>query len=252
MRVAEHNGVLGYSVLRLPPSPPTTLAMLQCRMVQCFFSLFLSPIHYPPSFPCVHSVPTTAGDKEELLDLPPTTPQESSVSGTPQMSRRQKLSDRIHELNKGLEEEQQQELGHAFETDGEGKWGYSASEQQQVNRHYYQHHEYEDQVQKKMNRQPHHNKPNRIVFHEEDSCSTTQFAHLATDRAMGFRIAPPRNSISDDDEEDEEGETGDVEDEDDYYFDENYDDCDVDESTTLRKPSSSSGNHHQVKKIVNR
>lgn len=236
-------------------TPPPHCATQNGTMFPFSFSLSLFPLRL------------TAGDKEELLDLPPTTPQESSTSGTPQMSRRQRLSDRIHELNKELEGEQQQhhDMGaeeqggyrNAYE-DGEGKGsaGYSTSEH--FNQHEYHDDDYEDQVQHKRQHHRHSHshsrlKPNRIVFQEDSN----RFATLAADRAMGFRIAPPRNSLSDDDEADDDSVADEDEDEDDFYFDENYDDCDVDESTTLRKPSSSSSSghhhhHHQVKKIVNR
>lgn len=180
------------------------------------------PFHAYRTVQCLFSVSTlclTAGDKEELLDLPTTTPQ-GSCATTPQMTRRQRLSDRIHELNRGLEEEREE---GEFE-DGEGEGGY-----------YDQQNGDGSQVQ----RNHHYHKPNRIMF-----------AHLAADRAMGFRIRPPPASVSSEEDDDEI-----EDDEDDFYFDENYEDCDVDESTTLRKPStagavcSSSG---QVKKIVNR
>lgn len=152
------------------------------------------------------------------------------------MTRRQLLSDRIHELNRGLEEE-----GGEFE-DGEGEGGF-----------YHQAHRARREVQLRQHDHIHH-KPNRIMFDEDSN----RFAQLAASRAMGFRIqASAQHSLSDEDDDDaraavnevQEKEEEDDEEDDDFYFDEQYDDCDVDESTTLRKPTATSG---QVKKIVNR
>ena len=72
--------------------------------------------------------------------------------------------------------------------------------------------------------------------------NSNRFAHLATDRAMGFRIRPARSSLSENSDDSEEvhsvngGVNESEEDDDDSYFDGCFDEHDVDENTTLRKP----------------
>lgn len=182
-----------------------------------------------PSMPCprterynvsslVSTLCLTAGDKEELLDLPT-----DAVATTPQGSytRRQRLSDRIHELNKDLEEEREG-----------GQWEVAGNYP----------HDTDGQV--------HHHRSHRIVFDEDSH----RFAHLAADRAMGFRIRPPRNSVSDEEEDEYEDDDKDPGEDEDEYEDSYFDECDVDESTTLRRPATTvaSASSGQVKKIVNR
>lgn len=135
------------------------------------------------------------------------------------MTRRQLLSDRIHELNKGLEHENDQNDG------GEEVVVREEQDEQDMLQHHY----------------PVHNARNRIVFHED------RFTQLIKrNRGTGLRDPPPSKTLSDDEDWQPEGEE---DDDDDFYFDEHYDDYDADESTTLRKPASATGH---VKKIVNR
>lgn len=132
------------------------------------------------------------------------------------MTRRQLLSDRIHELNKGLENENSQN------NDGEEV---VVGEKQDEEHHYRQ--------------DTSHNPRNRNLFHEDCNRFTQM---IKRNHGTGYLDAPPSKSLSDDDDWQPEGDDYD----DDFYFDDDYD---ADERTTLRKPASATGH---VKKIVNR